>query len=181
MKKFVLAAIIFIAGTAGAFAQRNTVYAGGGGGISIPFSIESELFASYEFEIVPQFSVGISAAVQFYPFALAAVAFAPDTIKDASGTIVEGQAHWYPWGEAFHLDAGLGYSDYLSSMPTFLIAPGIGWRFDLGEPGGLVLMFSTRAEIFMPLGDNFFKYSDQDAELTPVNIFASRIGLGFRF
>lgn len=184
MKKLILALVFLMAVTSGAFAQKHMVYGGAGAGLGVPCIADVEFFASYEFAIVPQFSVGGSVALQMYPLALFAMVFddilnGESAIKSIFGYVVEGQLHWYPWSKAFHLDMGLGYSSYLTSMNTFLIAPGLGWRIDFGEPGGFVMNIGLRVEIFAPLDDSIIK-SDGES-ITPVNFISTRLGFGYRF
>lgn len=184
MKRTIIAVLIFTAAAGGAFAQRNTVYGGTGIGFGIPCIMDGELFASYEFAIIPQISVGVSAAFQMYPMAvfgmvIDSLANGESTIKNIYGPVVEGQAHWYPFAKVFHLDLGLGYSYYLSSMHTLLIAPGLGWMIDPGKPGGFVTNIGLRVEIFA-LGNTILKNDEGDG-LTPVNVMSMRVGFGYRF
>lgn len=195
MKKLLVAAIVLwtIAGVAVAEESelpKHMVSVGVSGMGSFPCIVGADFFASYEFAIIPQFSVGASAAFQMYPMAIWGIVFdtlenGESAVKSYVGTLVEAQAHWYPWAGSFHVDAGLGWSYYLSSMHTLLIAPGVGWRIDFGEPGGFFINIGLRAEIFAPLGDSVLKLKDKDSgevtELIPVNPLSFRLGFGFRF
>ena len=169
----------------GAFAQRHMVYGGLGLNIGVPCVGGAEVFASYEFAIIPRLSIGISAAYQVYPLAVYAVlidrlAGGEDVIKDIYGPVAEAQVHFYPGEDKFHIDLGIGYSNYLRSMHTLLIAPGFGWRFDFGEPGGFFINLGLRTEIFIPVGDGIIK-TDEGKNLKAVNFVSARLGFGFRF
>ena len=184
MKKVVLLVIILVIVAGGAFAQRNMIFAGPGIGIGFPCLVDYEFFLTYEFAIIPQLSVGISAAIQMYPLVFYAIVLdnlfnGKSTINSPYGPAAEGQLHWYPWAKSFHLDLGVGYSYYLSTMHTLLVTPGLGWRIDFGEPGGFIMNIGLRSEIFIPLGDSIIK-TDDFKNLTPFN-FGFRLGFGYRF
>ena len=185
MKKIILVLIILMIAAGGAFAQRNMIYGGPGAGAGFPCVINYEMFVSYEFAVIPQLSLGLSAAIQMYPGVIYAIFF--DILDDGKSTlnsmytpVVEGQIHWYPMAKSWHLDLGVGYSNYLLSMNTLLIAPGMGWRIDFGKPGGFIMNIGLRAEIFVPLGDSIL-ITDEGDNLSPFNYLALRIGFGYRF
>ena len=185
MKRLFIILVIIVAVTGGAFAQRNMVSGGLGVGISYPCFIECEVFASYEFAIVPQLSVGVSVALQEYPFAVWGMVIqeiigGEKTIKDIYSPVAVGQIHWYPWAERFHIDLGVGYSNYLLSMHTIISALGVGWRFDAGEPGGFFFNVGVRVEIFTPVGDSIIK-TDDGKNFSPINVPVIWLGLGCRF
>lgn len=185
MKKIIIVILILLAVSGGAFAQRNMVYGGVGLGVGVPCIFDYEISASYEFAIIPQLSVGVSAALQMYPVAAYAIVFeklfyGENSIKDIFGPVVEGQLHWYPFAKTFHMDLGLGYSHYLRSMHTFLVAPGLGWRLDFGEPGGFMMNLGLRVEVFTPLGNSIME-TDEGDKLKPFNILTFRLGFGYRF
>jgi hypothetical protein len=181
MKKLIIGIVLFAVIVTGAFAQKkNTVSVGVGTGISIPFILYTEFLGSYEREIIPQFSVGLNVAGQWYPMALIAVALNSDDFKNLSGYLIDVQAHWYPFAKTFHVDAGLGFSDYLMSMPCLVVTPGLGWRFKFGE-SGVNLNLILRQEYFFPLGDNLFEGTDESQDLKPVNLLGLRLCLGFSF
>ena len=185
MKKIIIAVIILLVAVSGGFAQDNTVYGGVGLGVGIPCIIDGEVFISYEHSIIPQLSVGGSVAFQMYPLATFAMVFddllgGEDVVESIFTPIIEAQVHWYPFEGSFHVDLGLGYANYLSSMDTFLIAPGLGWLFDFGEPGGFVVNIGLRTEFFIPFGDSIIKKDNGD-DLIPVNYLTFRLGLGYRF
>ena len=106
------------------------------------------------------------------------------------------QGRWYPFGRAFHLDLGLGYTygmgvgnfmgkailgamtlgliflipDYIDKNPRkggLLIQTGLGWKIDVGKPDGFVLPIT--------LGLNF------RAAETPDVMPYMRLGLGYAF
>jgi hypothetical protein len=162
MKKGIIV-FLMAAGFSGLFAQGNTLTVGVGGGLGVPVAVYMEAHASFEQQIVPEFSIGVNAAFQIYPLAIAAIAFSSE--PSPLGYIIDAQAHWYPAGGAFHLDLGGGYSYYLWSMHCAAITGGLGWRFLAGK--WFVINIGLRGEVFMPLGENVFDGSDQDAGLTP--------------
>jgi hypothetical protein len=180
MKKFVLGAAFLFFAASGMFAQKNTATVGMGAGVSVPFVVYTELFASYERQIIPQLAVGANMAGQFYPLATIAVAFNAKDFSNIFGFIVDAQLYWYPFAGVFHVDAAVGYSDYLRSMPCFVFAPGIGWKIKFGA-SGLTMNIVLRSEFFTPLGDNIFEESDQQSDLNPFNAVAARLSIGYSF
>ena len=189
MKKIMVGVLFLAVAPSGVFAERHIVYGGGGLGLGFPFIMSLEAFASYEFMATPQFSFGASFACQVYPMALFPLIFINAVGGEVNGLrvnhvlayVAEGQMHWYPWAKTFHADLGVGYSNYLSSMQALFIAPGIGWMFDEGEPGGFVLNLGFRTEIFVPLNGFVMRSEDGRNVLVPVNLLTMRIGLGYRF
>jgi len=201
MKKLTVLVIILTLAAGGVFAQsetetttpKNTIYGGFGFGVGLPFFVDGELFFSYEYAIIPQFSVGANISLQMYPMAIAwmigeSIAGSIDgedrrTINNFFGYIIEGQAHWYPAGKTFHIDLGVGYSNYVFSMHTILIAPGIGWRIDFGQPGGFIMNIGLRLEFFQPLSGSVFVIDDSSktTSIAPVNFLTFRLGFGYRF
>ena len=183
MKKIIILIIILTLAAAGAFAQSNIIYGGPGGGLGVPFLGDIEVFVSYEYAVIPQLTIGASAALQMYPLALYGMAISSavgtNSIKNIFSAVLEGQVHWYPSAKSFHLDLGLGYSNYLESMHSLLIAPGLGWLIDFNEPGGFVMNIGLRTEVFLPIGGSF-AVTDEGADFTPFN-FSLRLGLGYRF
>ena len=185
MKKTILVLVILLIAAGGAFAQRHMFYGGPGAGAGFPCILGSELSVSYEFAVIPQLSLGLSAAIQMYPLAVYAIVFdhlisGKSAINSIYTPLAEGQIHWYPMAKSFHVDLGVGYSNYLLSMHTLLVAPGLGWRIDFGEPGGFIMNIGLRAEIFVPLGDSII-ITDEGDSLKPFNYFAVRLGFGYRF
>ena len=180
MKKIIVGVAFLTLAACGAFAQKNTVSVGAGGGFSIPFIVYTELYGSYEREIIPQLAVGANFAGQFYPLATIAVAFNSTDFIDIFGYVVDAQAYWYPFAGAFHIDAALGFADYLASMPCFVFAPGMGWKIKFGS-SGVRMNIALRSEFFTPLKHNIFENSDEAADLKPFNIVAIRLGIGYSF
>jgi len=198
MRKTVLLTALILFAAGGVYAQnaddssapKNTVYGGFGFGAGFPAAVDAEIFASYEREIIPQITVGASVAYQMYPMAIIFVVIdsidsqvneKDRTINSVYGYIIEGQFHWYPAGKTFHVDVGLGYSNYLTSMHTILFAPGIGWRIDFGQPGGFIMNIGLRVEYFYPISESFLTEKDTGKSLYPVNIMTFRLGFGYRF
>ena len=108
------------------------------------------------------------------------------------------KARYYPFGRAFYLEMGAGYgmtigyvgliagyANLIAEMFTFgladtnwdvwmhgvVLTPGLGWKIDLGKPGGFTLPIGLGINIF--LGPR---------EISPVDFtFNTRIGAGFSF
>ena len=183
MKKIIMLIIILTLAAAGAFAQSHIIYGGPGAGFGVPFLGDIEAFISYEYAVIPNLTVGAAAALQKYPLALYGMAITSaigtNSIKNIFSVVMEGQVHWYPFAKSFHFDLGLGYSNYLESMHSLLIAPGLGWLIDFKEPGGFVMNIGLRTEVFMPIGGSF-AVTDEGEDFTPFN-FSLRFGLGYRF
>ena len=168
MKKYIVVLLLLMAVVGGLFAQRNTISAGIDAGLGLPIIVYAGVHASYEFQIIPQLSIGASAFWEFFPLALYAVAFTQDP-NHLVAYGVEGQIHWYPFSKGFHVDAGLGWGYYMG-MNTLVIAPGVGWKIDLGKSGGFIINPGIRLEIFKPVEENIFKSSDKNSELIPGNL-----------
>jgi hypothetical protein len=65
---------------------------------------------------------------------------------DLTAFSAEGHARYYPGGNTFFLDGMLGYAFFNykdermnSTLHYFKLGPKLGWRIDIGKPGGLVL------------------------------------------
>ena len=176
--------LFLMAVTGGAFAQRNIAGAGIGAMIGTPYTGGLEVFASYEFFIIPQFSLGANLTCQLYPLVAATVIFGPivglNEKYSAFTYIAEGQVHWYPHAKTFHVDLGVGYANYLSNMRALLIAPGFGWTFYAKPPKGFLVNFSFRGEVFMPLSGFVFE-PNENGSFIPFNILTVQAALGYRF
>ena len=192
-KKLLIFFIVFLVISSLAFSQeqeqapklRHMVYGGYGFGWGVPAIFDMELFVAYHFSIIPQLSVGVSVAGQYYMGVILAILFealatGDTTINSAFGPVAEGQLYWYPWAKTFYIGIGLGYSYYLLTVHTLLVAPGLGWRIDFGRPGGFIMNIGLRAEIFNPIGDSFWENSEGNS-FRPVNFLAFRLGFGYRF
>lgn len=178
MKKCMLLLLFSLVLGGGVFAQTNTVSAGVSAGAGLPVIASAGFQATYEFSIFPQLSVGANVFWEVFPLALFAVAFTQDP-NHLVVYGVEGQVHWYPFSKIFHVDAGLGWGYYMG-MHTLVIAPGIGWKIDVGKPGGFIINPCLRLEIFKPLEENIFRNSDKNAELVPVNL-TIYLNIGYSF
>ena len=112
----------------------------------------------YEYIINPSFSVG---AYTYYELSF--------------GTGISGR--WYPSSKSFFFEVGLGYNklfgnsiylehdtdkwiDFKFDYNGIEIVPGIGWRINIGKPGGLFITPSVRYPIIyrwyktLPFSDN---------------------------
>ena len=177
-KKLFLAFIVFSVISGGAFAQdqeraRNTIAAS--------FSILGAAL-SYERMFNRHFSVLAEASY--------------NTLVLIEEFTFSGKARWYPFGRAFYLELGLGLSygrgitaimtslilgmftfgwyfttldeeDFLARRAGFLVQPGMGWKIDIGRPGGFVLPISMGLNL--KLGE------------VPDILPFLRIGLGYSF
>ena len=179
MKRWLAAAALVAACASGAAAQENTVTAGVNAGLGLPIIAFGGVQASYEYSINSALSVGGNVFWEFFPVALAAVAFTNDPAYIAAYGF-EGQVYWYPFRGGFYIGSGLGWASYMG-MNTLVLTPGLGRRIDVGEPGGVVFRVGLRAEIFTPLGKNIFENSDESASLTPVNLLSANISVGYAF
>jgi len=108
-----------------------------------------------------------------------------------------GKGRWYPFGRAFYLEMGLGYvygrgmvnmmKEMVLGVMTLglywllmddpdddhrtgglLVQPGLGWKIDIGKPGGLVLPIGMGLDI---------KINKEMPDFMPY----FRIGLGYSF
>jgi hypothetical protein len=83
---------------------------------------------------------------------------------------------WYPWAGMFFVDIGMGIWVFLpledgdGSAYTFpVISPGIGWKIDIGQPNGFVLIAGIEERIsFTPFDVTLF--------FTKINL-----GVGYNF
>ena len=109
---------------------------------------------------------------------------------------LSGKGRVYPFGKAFYLEMGLGYvhmkgasagmaelvlnaltfglyyaiagtPEELQAKSGLLIQPGLGWKIDIGKPGGFVLPISMGIDIRATPSKDFLPYF--------------RIGLGYSF
>jgi hypothetical protein len=101
----------------------------------------------------------------------------------------------YPWGKTFFAELGLGYGmhsalrtftttieaygysastkwDAITFMEGFDMAPGIGWKIDVGNPGGFFI--SPSAQLILTFGE--WRYSAVAGDLKD----ESGVGVGFR-
>ena len=138
---------------------------------------------SYERMFTPHFSL------------LAEAAFT--TLGIADEFTASGKARWYPFGKAFYLEMGLGlayghsFSNFIGNFLLgvitfgwwfttdefnatinkrtggFLLQPGLGWKIDIGQPGGLVLPIGMGLDIKVSAPPDILPYF--------------RIGLGYSF
>ncbi|MDR0525526.1 MAG: hypothetical protein LBG90_06610 [Spirochaetaceae bacterium] len=184
MGKKIFAVILFAAAAGNVFGQKNTISGGLGGIINIPLIVGVELYLDYERTIIPQFGVGFNVSGQFFPLGIFAIAGTNGKINNIFGYTLEGQARWYPFGGTFHLDAGLGFDHFLTSMPCFIITTEVGWNIKLGKSPFRLNIEALRLEFFVPLGDNPLKIQNLETDewdtIKPFNI-VTRIGFGFAF
>ncbi|MDR2517231.1 MAG: hypothetical protein LBC88_07615 [Spirochaetaceae bacterium] len=104
------------------------------------------------------------------------------------------RGRWYPWGKTFFLDLGLGYGNtvgLLGSTAEFvlliltlglvrpdaindalrvqglLVAPSMGWKIDVGKPGGFVIPVVLGLDVVVGGRTDVVPYA--------------RVGVGFSF
>jgi hypothetical protein len=56
----------------------------------------------------------------------------------------EGFAKWYPFKKTFYVKLGLGFGyspsfEGAKGNPGFLVDPAVGWKIDVGKPGGFFI------------------------------------------
>jgi hypothetical protein len=69
-------------------------------------------------------------------------------------TAFDVRARWYPWAGRFFGDVGLGCALIGGDKPGFLISPEVGWRFDPGQPNGLILQLQAGVNIILGVSDS---------------------------
>jgi hypothetical protein len=152
----------------------------------------------YERMLSPNFSIGANAYV--------------NTLIIAANAGVSAVARYYPWAKTFYLELGVGFgsSSGLGTEVTIIekgtgtestwggvtttgviINPGLGWKIDVGEPGG----FFINPGIIVPIaigtqtpfsvfgvGDGFATDRYDVKKQTGVNTgFVVYFGMGFAF
>jgi hypothetical protein len=82
----------------------------------------------YEFMINDKLSVGVNTYWTSLLF----------IFNDIGANVV---GRFYPWGKKFHAGLGLGYGIHtgLTARVGFDIVPEVGWKIDVGNPGGFFL------------------------------------------
>jgi hypothetical protein len=171
MKKGIIIAVLALVIGGGLFAQedgtQNTIL----GGLGVGFF--SAIQFSYEREFIPYFGLGVEFGLEFYAW-----------IPIFSTFYITAQPRWYPFGGRFYLDGEVGYAQFFSIIPTLKAGPGLGWKFDFGEPGGFTLDLNIGADWFIPLGINEVGTEVSDAlsesGMNLINIRAI-IGFGYSF
>jgi hypothetical protein len=146
-KKGIVLLLILVVSAAGmVYAQE-----GGGSGSGLHHWISGEVSllgvgARYEYMLDNNFSIG--GTVFWHSLFL---------FWNSVGILVTGR--WYPWGGIFYAEAGIGFGtvsgfeegtettyygySYAYRWPYvvsgFMFNPGVGWKIDLGEPGGFYI------------------------------------------
>jgi hypothetical protein len=88
---------------------------------------------------------------------------------------IDARARWYPWSQKFFADIGLGYGSFLGLASAFLISPGVGWRIDIGQPNGWVLVPSLQYNYFLSTSN------DEDVGEFSGNLFKINLRIGYSF
>jgi len=81
---------------------------------------------------------------------------------------IDVRARWYPWSKVFFADAGFGFGSFWGISSAFQISPGVGWRIDINEPNGWVIVPSLQINYFVPFSD----VSDFSGTLIKINVRA---------
>ena len=116
-------------------------------------------------------------------FSIGAIAYYSDTFILLKDIGVDAFARWYPWGKTFYLGLGIGFhmvsiaqfgdSD-TSTLTGAAITPELGWKIDVGAPGG----FFIQPGVKIPITFGVWDYSNEfDTNLFPIVYF----GIGFSF
>jgi hypothetical protein len=104
--------------------------------------------------------------------------------------IVDGKLRWYPWQNMFFAELGLGYGQkYIDKNGNrnsflepegewyrrdgFMISPGFGWKFDLGQMNGFIMTINLGASWIT--GPETL--SNLDLDITPY----AKLGIGWAF
>jgi hypothetical protein len=133
---------------------------------------------SYELKINDMFSIILESG-----YGNSFLSFHPNYIAD-------GKLRWYPWRNMFFAELGLGYGQkYIDKNGNrnsflepkgewrrrdgFMISPGFGWKFDLGQMDGFILAINLGAS-WITGPDTL---SNLDLDITPY----AKIGIGWAF
>ena len=160
------------------FIMAGVVFAEGGGQrnwISGEISLLG-VGARYERMLNDNFSIGATAFFNSFLF-----------FWNSYG--IQATARWYPWVSNFYAEIGLGYG-FVSTgeydANGLMITPTIGWRIDVGRPGGFyinpmiavpITVGSRRYHDYTLVGDEWRRESQFG---TGMNIRPA-IGFGFAF
>jgi hypothetical protein len=115
---------------------------------------------SYERSLTPKFSIGGTAFFHFFFIAL------------SSGIEVTGR--FYPWAGVFYTGLGLGFGTNFI-LNGVMITPAVGWKIDLGKPGGFYI--NPEASLPIVLG----KYSYDGGEFGWLALPRASFGMGYAF
>ena len=173
MKRFVIFLILAVVIASGVFTQeraQNTVL----GGIHFnPLLLGLGLDVEYE-RTFPDLLPGT--------FAVAAEAGIATVLVIPIGFNIDARARYYikADGNGFFADLGVGYGT-LVGLPSLQFSVGAGWRFDIGQPNGWVLVPSLQGNYFLGLSkkdpdDNIFGDVGFTGLLFKLNV---RIGYSF--
>lgn len=141
MKKVIIFTILAVVIAGGVFAQArapNTVL----GGVNVGFLTFG---ADVEYErTFPNLLPGT--------FAVAAEAgFTTVFIFPIFNVDVRARYYIKPDGNGFFADAGAGFGSFLGLASAIQFSGGAGWRFDIGQPNGWVLVPSLQYNYFLSL------------------------------
>jgi len=185
MKKGILILILAVVIAGGVFAQADAVNNWISGELSL-----LGVGARYEYMLTPNFSVG-------------AYAYWNNLFIIWNDWGVGAVGRFYPWGKTFYAELGLGFGyhsgvqdisyttdwgdKYTDSrwvgITGFSIIPGLGWKIDLGEPGGFFIQPGIKLPLTLGKKKlvDFFSLGDYASEFgVGVGIIAY-CGFGFAF
>ena len=162
----VLVLAAFVAG--GVFAQERTA-------AGTKFWLQGEVSivgggGRIEYMITDNLSVGFNA------YTTMTIIFA---LGDTGAIAV---ARYYPWAGIFYAGLGLGFQKHRNGEPLttgFGIVPEIGWKMDVGSPGGFYI--NPLVQIPITIGKITSSYSGEDLGSETILGIRLAIGLGYTF
>ena len=72
---------------------------------------------------------------------------------------IDVRARWYPWAKTFFADFGVGFGSFFGWSSALQISPGVGWRIDIGESNGWVIVPSLQYNYFVAFSEVDFSGS----------------------
>jgi hypothetical protein len=97
---------------------------------------------------------------------------------------------WYPWGGSFYAELGAGFGQHpgvvtingtadVGAVVGFDLVPGLGWKIDLGQPGGFFIEPLVQVPITLGVAKAAWWYGDN--EFGAAVGFRAAFGLGYAF
>jgi hypothetical protein len=140
--------------------------------------------ARYEYMLSPNLSIG--ANVYF------------NTLIILNDFGVTANLRYYPWGKTFYAELGLGYgyhmgfetigkdenvTDIVDWLQTtgILITPGLGWKIDVGKPGGFYLYPGIKVPIVLGNQAPVISFADYEEKFGIGVGFLAYFGMGYAF
>jgi hypothetical protein len=108
-------------------------------------------------------NIGVKAFGRFYPF---------------QGLFVElGARFGYRTGTEDYTYNGVTHGDVVYANSGFLLEPGVGWKFDLGRPGGFYIEPNLSVPIVM--GSKKYDFTGAEGEFKAGVGFIAAFGMGY--